>query len=71
MSQLFSSGGQIIGDSASVLPMNIPGRFPLGLSESSIVYMYYIFFIHFSVGHLVCFHVLAEEIYFEQKIFLG
>jgi len=30
MSQLFESGGQSIGDSASVLPMNIQGWFPLG-----------------------------------------
>ena len=30
MSQLFASGGQSIGVSASVLPMNIQGRFPLG-----------------------------------------
>ena len=33
MSQLFKSGGQIIGASASVLPMNIQGWFPLGLTE--------------------------------------
>ena len=34
MSQLFASGGQIIGASASasVLPMNIQGWFPLGLT---------------------------------------
>ena len=34
MSQFFSSGGQIIGASAtpSVLPMNIQGLFPLGLT---------------------------------------
>ena len=32
MSQLFASGGQSIGDSASVLPMNIQGWFPLGLT---------------------------------------
>ena len=34
MSQLFASGGQGIGASASesVLPMNIQGRFPLGLT---------------------------------------
>ena len=34
MSCLFASGGQSIGDSASasVLPMNIQGRFPLGLT---------------------------------------
>ena len=31
MSQLFSSGGQSIGASALVLPMNIQGWFPLGL----------------------------------------
>ena len=30
MSQLFISGGQIIGASASVLPMDIRGWFPLG-----------------------------------------
>ena len=30
MSQIFASGGQSIGASASVLPMNIQGRFPLG-----------------------------------------
>ena len=29
---LFASGGQSIGASASVLPMNIQGRFPLGLT---------------------------------------
>ena len=32
MSQLIASGGQIIGASASVLPMNIQGWFPLGLT---------------------------------------
>ena len=34
MSQLFTSGGQSVGDSASasVLPMNIQGWFPLGLT---------------------------------------
>ena len=32
MSQLFASCGQSIGASASVLPMNIQGWFPLGLS---------------------------------------
>ena len=31
MSQLFTSGGQRIGDSASVLPVNIQCWFPLGL----------------------------------------
>ena len=33
MSQLFISGGQSIGASASVLPMNIQGWFPLGLTD--------------------------------------
>ena len=33
MSQLFSLGGQRIGASASLLPMNIQGRFPLGLTD--------------------------------------
>ena len=32
MSQLFASGGQSIGASASVLPMNIQDLFPLGMS---------------------------------------
>ena len=32
MSQLFTSGGQSIGASASVLPMNIQNWFPLGLT---------------------------------------
>ena len=32
VSQLFTSGGQSIGASASVLPMNIQGWFPLGLT---------------------------------------
>ena len=32
MSQLFTSGGQSFGASASVLPMNIQGWFPLGLT---------------------------------------
>ena len=32
MSQFFASSGQSIGASASVLPMNIQGRFPLGLT---------------------------------------
>ena len=31
VSRLFASGGQSIGTSASVLPMNIQGWFPLGL----------------------------------------
>ena len=33
MSQLFARGGQSIGASASVLPMNIQGWFPLGLTD--------------------------------------
>ena len=33
VSTLFASGGQIIGASASVLPMNIQGWFPLGLTS--------------------------------------
>ena len=32
MSWLFTSGGQHIGASASILPMNIQGEFPLGLT---------------------------------------
>ena len=32
MSQLFTSGGQSIGVSPSILPMNIQGWFPLGLT---------------------------------------
>ena len=32
VSQFFASGGQLLGDSASVLPMNIQGWFPLGLT---------------------------------------
>ena len=32
MSQFFTSGGQSIGASASVLPINIQGWFPLGLT---------------------------------------
>ena len=32
VSQLFASGGQSIGDSASVLPVNIQSGFPLGLT---------------------------------------
>ena len=32
MSQLFRSGGQNFGASASALPMNIQGQFPLGLT---------------------------------------
>ena len=33
MSWLFASGGQSIGVSASVLPINIQGLFPLGLTD--------------------------------------
>ena len=33
VSRLFASGGQSIGASASVLPMNIQGWFPLGLTD--------------------------------------
>ena len=33
MSWLFASGGQSIGASASVLPMNVRGWFPLGLTD--------------------------------------
>ena len=33
MCQFFTSGGQSIGASASVLPMNIKGWFPLGWSD--------------------------------------
>ena len=36
MSRLFASGGQSIGVSASVLPMNIQGWFPLGLTNPGI-----------------------------------
>ena len=32
MSRLFLSGGQSTGGSASVLPVNIQGQFPLGLT---------------------------------------
>ena len=32
MSWLFASGGQNIGASAPVFPVNIQGRFPLGLT---------------------------------------
>ena len=32
MSRIFASGGQSIGASASVLPVNIQGWFPLGLT---------------------------------------
>ena len=32
MGQLFTSGSQRIGASASILPVNIPGWFPLGLN---------------------------------------
>ena len=32
MNQLFAAGGQSIGASASVLPMNIQGSFPLGVT---------------------------------------
>ena len=32
MSQLFASGGQSIGASASVLPVNFQGLFPFGLT---------------------------------------
>jgi len=39
MSQLFTSGGQSIGASASVLPVNIQGWFPLGFTDLiSLVY---------------------------------
>ena len=39
LSQLFASGGQSIGASASasVLPMNIQGWFPLGLTDLTII----------------------------------
>ena len=37
MSQFFTSGGQSIGVSASVLPMNIQGLFPLGWTGLSSV----------------------------------
>ena len=33
LSRLFTSGGQSIGASVLVLPMNIQGRFPLGLTS--------------------------------------
>ena len=33
MSQIFTSGGQTIGASASALPMNIQGWFPLGMTD--------------------------------------
>ena len=65
MSQLFTSGGQRIGASASVLPMNIQGWFPLGLTglislqskglwrifSSTIVQKHQLFSVQFS--HLV------------------
>ena len=43
----------------------------VGLLQDWLSHVYRVFFTRFSVGHLGCFHVLAEEIYFEQKIFLG
>ena len=33
MSQFFASGGQIIGASASVFPMNIQDWFPIGFCD--------------------------------------
>ena len=58
VSWLFTSGGQSVGDSASVsvLPMSIQGLFPLGLAGLIWAHL----FIHLSVdGHLGCFHLLA------------
>ena len=37
MSQLFTSGGQSIGASASVRPVNIQGSFSLGLGDYSVI----------------------------------
>ena len=39
MSQLLACGGQNIGASASVLPMNIHAWYPFGLKEKSIFYI--------------------------------
>ena len=49
MSWLFASGGQSIGASASILPMNIQGWFPLGLTGLiSLHRIYYIYISQFS-----------------------
>ena len=45
VSQLFTSGGQRIGTSASVLPMNIQDWFPWGSTVIKVIYkLYYSFF---------------------------
>ena len=38
MSQLFTPGGQGVGASASILPMNIQGWFPSGLTGHQLIY---------------------------------
>ena len=42
MSQLFASGGQTLGSSASVLPMNIQSWFPLGLTGLRLCYFIWV-----------------------------
>ena len=39
MSQFFTSGGQSIGASSSVLPMNVQSWFPLGMTDLSSYYL--------------------------------
>ena len=41
----------------------------LNWTEYSIVYMYYIFFIHYSVEHLGCFHVLVPAMNIGVHVF--
>ena len=73
VSQLFTSGGQIIGvsASASVLPMNIPDCFPLGWTGSSfyaldispLLYMGFVnIFSHSVVGLFIPFRGSFSEI---------
>ena len=68
MSQFLTSGGQSTGASASVLPVNIQDRFPLGWPgwvslwlTSFTVHVHHIFFIQYLLMDIRLFHVLAIE----------
>ena len=60
MSQLFASGGQSIGATASILPMNIQGFF-FNLSDCIIMFlfkdMFYVLFIYWAAIFNVFHHL--------------
>ena len=71
MSQFFTSGGQSIGASASasVLPMNIPDWFPLGLTENQLTETSQILFSDPHSGLPFRRHSLFDYCWFSSLIF--